>query len=144
MQSTMRVSRKWEERHVAGWTGIGLVLALIFLFAGTASAQVDQGTITGTVTDLTGAVVPNAQVTLTNTGTGLVLQSATNKSGTYVFSPVKIGSYTVSATAQGFSTTTLPGLTLNVNQRLLANLQLHTGDVNQTVTVQAGAEQLLQ
>ena len=143
MQTTM-FGNKREGHHFTQLARIGFALVLSLLCAGTASAQVDQGTITGTVTDLTGAVVPNAQITLTNTGTGLVLQASTNKSGTYVFSPIKIGNYTVSATAQGFSTTTLPGLTLNVNQRLLANLQLHTGDVSQTVTVQAGAEQLLQ
>ncbi len=109
-----------------------------------AFAQVDQGTINGAVTDPQGAVVPNAQVTLTDTDTGLVLNAPTNQSGEYVFSPIKIGHYTVSATAPGFSTAKLSGLELNVNQRLLANLKLKPGNVSQTVNVMAGAEQLLQ
>ncbi|HVW77009.1 MAG TPA: TonB-dependent receptor [Alloacidobacterium sp.] len=109
-----------------------------------AVAQVDQGTITGTVTDMTGAVVPNAQVTLTSTDTGLVLKTTTNQSGVYVFSPLKIGNYTVDASAQGFATSTLSGLVLNINQRLSADVKLQPGNVSQTVTVNSGIEQLLQ
>lgn len=123
--------------------GGGLSLILL-VCAGPALAQVDQGTITGTVSDPQGAVVANAQITLTDTDTGLVLNSTTNSSGGYVFSPIKIGHYKVSATAAGFSTATLNGLMLNVNQRLQANLKLTPGNVSQTVEVQAGAEQLLQ
>ena len=69
------------------------------LFSGRhAFAQADQGTITGVVKDSAGAVIQNAQVTLTNTDTGLVLQVKSDGSGVYVFSPVKIGNYEVSAT----------------------------------------------
>jgi hypothetical protein len=74
------------------------ILTLLFgvLFAvQVAMAQVDQGAITGVVEDSSGAVVPNAQVTVKNTDTGLVLQGTTNGSGFYVFSPLKIGNYTV-------------------------------------------------
>ncbi|HEV2274487.1 MAG TPA: carboxypeptidase-like regulatory domain-containing protein, partial [Acidobacteriaceae bacterium] len=56
--------------------------------------QVDEGAITGTVQDPSGAVVPNAQVTLLNTDVGLTLQTVTNSSGSYTFSPVRIGHYT--------------------------------------------------
>ena len=127
-------------RSLAVWIGF---LALL-LCAVPVRAQVDQGTISGTVSDPSGAVVPNAQVTLTDIQTGLVLSTKSNQSGTYVFSPIKIGSYTVSASAQGFATVTLSGLVVNVNQRLLANLKLTPGNLSQTVNVQAGAEQLLQ
>ncbi|HZD76473.1 MAG TPA: carboxypeptidase-like regulatory domain-containing protein, partial [Acidobacteriaceae bacterium] len=82
------------------------LMCLCFLLtAGIASAQVDQGTITGTVTDNTGAIVPGAQVTLTATDTGLTLQAKSNGSGNYTFSPIKIGNYSVSASAPGFQTT---------------------------------------
>src|SRR5581483_160782 len=86
------------------------LIRIMFLFAlwiglpAIVLAQIDQGTITGTVTDPSGAVVPNAQVTLTENDTGLVLKSVANKGGFYVFSPVKIGNYTVTASAPGFST----------------------------------------
>ncbi len=119
---------------LALWVGLPSILL----------AQIDQGTITGTVTDSTGAVVPNAQVILTENDTGLVLKSTTNKGGVYVFSPVKIGNYTVTASAPGFSTASLPGLVLNVNQRLSADVKLQAGNVAETVTVNAGAAQLLE
>jgi hypothetical protein len=121
------------------------VLVTIFIVVPlTLLAQIDQGTITGTVSDSSGSVVPNAQVTLTENDTGLVLKSTTNKEGVYVFSPVKIGNYTVTASEPGFSTVSLPGLVLNVNQRLSADLKLQAGNVSQTVTVNAGAAQLLE
>jgi hypothetical protein len=107
-------------------------------------AQVDQGTITGTVTDPTGAVVPNAQVQLTDTNTGLVLKAPSNGAGVYVFSPIKIGSYKVTVSAAGFSGSTLSGLTLNVNQRLEADIKLVPGSVAQNVSVKAGAAELLE
>jgi hypothetical protein len=83
-----------------------------------AMAQVDQGAITGVVEDSSGAVVPNAQVTVKNTDTGLELQGTTNGSGFYVFSPLKIGNYTVSVTAKGFQTTRQENLHLDAQQRL--------------------------
>ena len=76
-----------------------LCLLTILLLCPGAHGQVDQGTITGSVEDSTGAVVPGAQVTLTNTDTDLVLQRAANSTGNFVFSPLKIGNYKLSATA---------------------------------------------
>ncbi|HEV2326676.1 MAG TPA: TonB-dependent receptor [Terracidiphilus sp.] len=128
--------------NVCLWSVI--VTILLVLSSPALIAQVDQGTITGTITDPSGAVVPNAKVTLTQVETGLVLQGSTNHAGIYVFSPIKIGQYTVTATAPGFQTITQTGLTLNVNQSLVANLRLRPGEVTQTITVQAGAAELLQ
>ncbi|HZD46274.1 MAG TPA: carboxypeptidase-like regulatory domain-containing protein, partial [Acidobacteriaceae bacterium] len=67
-----------------------LACLCLLLITGAASAQVDQGAITGTVTDNTGAIVPGAQVTLTATDTGFTLQEKSNGSGNYTFSPIKI------------------------------------------------------
>jgi Carboxypeptidase regulatory-like domain len=105
--------------------------------------QVDQGAITGTVTDNTGAIVPRAQVTLTATDTGFTLQEKANSSGNYTFSPIKIGNYTVSASAPGFQTTSRQNVHVDVQQRLDVNLALTPGQVSQTVTV-TGAVALLQ
>ena len=60
-----------------------------------ASAQVDQGAISGIVQDATGAVVAGAEVTLVNTDQGLILNVTTNTNGEYTFSPVRIGNYTM-------------------------------------------------
>ena len=143
MQGKLEGHSTWRRRAFAGAAFI-LAVVLLALCSTPASAQVDQGTINGTVTDPTGAVVPNAKVTLTDIHTGLVLNTTSNRSGQYVFSPIKIGDYTVSASVRGFSTGSLSGLVLNVNQVLLANLRLQPGNVSQTVTVKAGVEQLLQ
>ncbi len=112
-----------------------IVFCWILLTGSMAFAQVDQGTITGVVQDNTGAVIPNAQVTLTNTDNGFVLQRKANGSGIYVFSPIKIGHYTVGAEASGFQTTVQKNLQLNIQGRLNVVLVLTPGAVSQTVTV---------
>ncbi|WP_255551350.1 TonB-dependent receptor [Granulicella sp. dw_53] len=98
-------------------------------------AQVDQGAITGIVQDNSGAVVPSAKVVVTNVDTGLVLGGSTNGSGVYVFSPLKIGNYTVSASAQGFQTTTQQNVHLDAQQRLNIVIALKPGSVSETVTI---------
>jgi len=102
-------------------------------------AQVDQGAISGLITDPTGAVVSNAQVTLTNLDNGLVLQTSSSSSGEFTFSPVRIGNYSISATSQGFATTTQKDLKLSVQQRLSVNLQLKPGSTSERIEVSASA-----
>ena len=77
---------------------------LLFGFSLPAMAQLDQGTITGTVQDSTGDV-PNAEVTLTSADTAIIFNTRTDGSGVYVFSPIKIGNYRISASAPSFRTT---------------------------------------
>ncbi|HEY7839228.1 MAG TPA: carboxypeptidase-like regulatory domain-containing protein [Terriglobales bacterium] len=119
------------------------VLLVMFLagFVGIrpAMAQADSGSITGVVTDPSKAVIPAAQVTLTSVDTGLVSHATTDRSGVYTFSPVKIGDYTVTATANGFATTTRKGLHVNLQQRIEADVQLTVGASNQQVEVTAAA-----
>ena len=98
-------------------------------------AQMDQGTITGTVLDNTGAAVPGAAVSLTSVDTGLTLNSTTDGSGGYTFSPVKIGNYKLSAKAGGFSIAVQDNVHLSIQQRLEVNLQLKPGTATQTVEV---------
>jgi hypothetical protein len=104
--------------------------------------QVDQGSITGVVTDPTGAVVPNAKVTLLNTDQGLTLETTTTSGGEYTFSPVRIGHYSVSVSSSGFATTTQQNLTVNVSQNLRVDIQLKPGSETQTVEVTAAPPQL--
>jgi hypothetical protein len=112
-----------------------ILLLLVLLSGHRAFAQIDQGAIVGTVLDTSGAVVPNAQVTLTNTETGLVLTSKANSRGDYFFSPIKIGHYSVSATAPGFDTEIQEDITVHVTDRLNIPLTLKPGKVSETVTV---------
>ncbi len=112
-----------------------LVSALFLIPARFAFAQLDQGTITGVVQDQTGAVVSGASVTLTNVDEGSVLKTKTDGSGIYVFSPIKIGNYSVSVSAAGFATTTQTNLHLNIQQRLNVVIALKAGSTTETITV---------
>jgi hypothetical protein len=121
-----------------------ITFACLFLLvqAPRLSAQVDEGAINGQVQDSSGAAVPNAQVTLLNTDQGLTLQTTTGGAGEYIFSPVRIGHYTVTVTAPGFSTTTQQNLTVAVGQHLLVNVKLSLGAASQTIQVTSAPPQL--
>jgi hypothetical protein len=127
------------DRNTCGWFrkfGYLTLTCLFLLVPGEyAFGQVDEGSITGTVQDATGAVVPNAEVTLLNTDQGMTLQVRTNNSGEYTFSPVRIGHYTVTVVAKGFAKTTQKNLEVNVAQSLLVNIQLKLGAATETVEV---------
>src|SRR6202000_2772646 len=125
------------------YAGLALAFLITVSLGSTCLAQVDQGAITGVVQDQSGAVVPNAAITVTNTDTGIAFQAKTNASGIYVVSPLKIGNYTVTATADGFQTTTRENLHVDAEARLGVNLTLQPGAVSQPVTV-ADAPPLLE
>jgi len=110
-------------------------LSFLLLAPRYAHGQVDEGAINGTVVDSTGAVVPNAQVTLLNTDQGITSEARTDASGGYSFSPVRIGKYTITVTAQGFAKTTQKNITVNVAQVLQVNIQLKLGAATETVEV---------
>jgi hypothetical protein len=105
-------------------------------------AQIDTGTILGTVTDQTGAVIPGAKVSLTNEGTNLTVTTTTGADGGYVFSPLKIGTYTVSVEAAGFSKAVQAHLAVSINQSLKTDITLKPGQVTQTVEVTAALQPL--
>ena len=114
-------------------------MSLLLLTSPYSSAQTDQGAITGVVQDSTGAVIPNADVMATNVDTSLALQTKTNSSGVFVFSPLKIGNYTVSASSAGFQTVSHENLHLDIQQRLNVNFTLQTGGATETVKVDSEA-----
>jgi len=121
-------------RFLCKWMTVALAV-LLLVPARFAVAQLDQGTITGVVQDQTGAVIGGASVTLTNVDEGLVLKAKTDSAGIYVFSPIKIGNYSVSASAAGFQTTTQTNLHLSLQQRLNVVIPLKPGAATETVTV---------
>jgi hypothetical protein len=118
------------------------ILAVLFLTAiGVTSlrAQVDTGSITGTVTDPSGAVVSGAKVTLTNEGTGTSLSTTTGADGVYEFSPVRIGSYKLDLSAGGFKKEIQTHVVVDVSARVPANFKLQPGAVSETVEVTSAA-----
>ena len=120
------------------------ILVGVALFGVTAVyAQVDTGSITGVVSDASGAVVSGAKVTLTNEGTGASLTTTTGGDGVYKFSPVRIGSYKLEVTSQGFQTTTQSGVVVNIGSNVGLNFSLKPGSQTETVEV-TGATPVLQ
>jgi hypothetical protein len=113
-----------------------LALAVSVTFSiGSLHAQVDTGSITGTVTDTSGAVVGGAKVTMTNEGTGASLSTSSGADGTYEFSPVRIGSYKIDVSSQGFKTEVQNHIAVDVSARVLVNFKLQPGSVTETVEV---------
>ncbi len=121
-------------RHVRLVIG---VLALALWAGHGAYAQVDTGTISGTVKDQSGAVIPNAKVSLTNEKTNFSLVTTTGGDGSYIFTPIKIGDYTVTAEVTGFRKATRAHIAVNVQQKVEADFDLVPGQVVQTVEVTA-------
>jgi Carboxypeptidase regulatory-like domain len=119
-----------------------LTLIGLFCLVGVlpALAQVDQGAITGAITDSTGRTIPGASVTLINQETNLSFQRMTNSEGSYRFFPIKIGLYTLTATAKGFETRKEENIRVNVGQTVGLNLSLQPGAVTQTITVTSASE----
>ncbi len=121
------------------------VLAALFSFVcGGAWAQdALTGSISGTISDSTGAVIVGATVTLTNTDRGQDLRVLTTSSaGFYTATSLPLGMYTVKVSATGFKTETVTGLQLHAADALTVNRTLVTGSVSEVITVTAAEAQL--
>ena len=116
-------------------------LLLFCLFCATALCQ-DTGSIVGTVTDSSGAVIPNAKVTVANPEKGFTRDLVSNSAGAYSISAVPIGDYTITAEAQGFEKLVRTGITLQVGQIQRIDLQLTVGQVTQEVSVTGNVVQV--
>jgi len=104
-------------------------------WANRASAQGAGATLTGTVMDRSGAVIPRAQITVKNTATGTTRSSETNTAGFYTAPGLPPGNYAVSVTAPGFSTAVRTNITLTVGAQQVLDFTMQVGQVSQTVEV---------
>src|ERR1700678_3369180 len=120
----------------------GLLTALLLLFAGAASAQVSTASVNGVVRDPKGAVIPGATIVLSSVDTSVEHTSVSNGSGEYVFLNITPGSYTLSASAQGFNPQKVAEFVLAVSQIATFDFTLTVGTQTQVVTVEATAAQL--
>src|SRR5437868_4753335 len=120
-----------------------LALVIFVLSAISASAQIDRGAIVGRVMDASGAVIPKANVTVTNKATGVVVTTQGNDAGEYQVLALIPGIYSVRVSAPGFDTMVRDNLELHVQDRLSIEATLKVGSVNQEVVV-TGREPLLQ
>jgi len=114
-----------------------LFVLILVVFATPAFAQ--EATIVGTVTDPTGAAVPNAALTITNNETGVTRNLPTNGDGQYVAPDLNIGHYTVRVAATGFKAAEQKNITLNVGDRSRIDFKLEVGSAQEQVTVEANA-----
>jgi hypothetical protein len=115
---------------------------ILLLAASSATAQIDTGSIVGTVTDNTGGVLPGITVTATQEDTAVALTAVTNSVGQYTFSNLKVGRYVVSAELQGFKRAVKRDITLSVQDRLEVNFTLEIGTLTEEVVVSGQSPQL--
>src|SRR5262245_28943573 len=117
-------------------------LFLFLLCASFAMAQLDTGTISGTVTDQTGAALPGAGVSIKNVGTGISRSLLTNEVGRYDAAALPVGTYEVTASLTGFQSLVRSGITLTVGRNAVVDMALQVGDISQSVTITAEASQV--
>ncbi len=111
-----------------------LFVILVLCLAGLAAAQTDTARLVGTITDPTGAVIPNATITLTDPANGRVVTAQTSDSGSYALNALPIGNYHLQVQKEGFRTATAD-FPLEVSQVLEISLKLQTGSAATTVEV---------
>ncbi len=135
----MRVIEAGSERSRLQWLLRGLAIFALTLMAvggaGTANAQVLYGTITGNVTDQSGAALSGAQVTAAEVQTGVTSNQTTDAAGIYRFQALLPGTYNVTITANGFTKQQTSGLELHPNEVKSVDAKLKVGNVATEVTV---------
>jgi hypothetical protein len=133
---------RWTRWSIAvPWTVTIILVAALLISTPGAWGQ-DNATINGTVTDASGALVPNATLTLKNPATGQARESVSNSAGAYRFANVGVGTYSLTVSAQGFQKFTKTDIVVNVAQTLEENVSLAVGSQEQTVSVAADALQV--
>ena len=105
-------------------------------------AQSGRGTISGTVLDSAGAVVPGANITVTNPATGVSSTTRSNETGTYTVPDLPVGEYSVQAEKEGFKALIRSGITLNAASSVRVDFSLEIGETQQVIEVKGDAPQL--
>src|SRR5580704_7785063 len=116
-------------------------MAAIFLYClASAEAQTAGGSLSGTVKDSTGGVIPAAPVSVTNIATGVVQTTQTNSEGFYAFPSLAVGQYEVNVSPAGFRPYKRKGLTVDVNTKLQVDIELQVSEQSEQVTVTENAD----
>jgi hypothetical protein len=116
---------------------IAFVLCLSLLIPIAAFSQTANGTITGTVTDASGAVIPGVTLEVKNTDTGVVFQTISTETGTYFAPNLAVGPYSITASLPGFKVLNRTGLTLSAAQTLRVDVSLEVGTAGDSITINA-------
>jgi len=120
-----------------------LIFLAAFVLGGVAGAQTETATLQGTVTDPQGAVIPQAQVTITNSATGASRTATTNSSGDFAAVGLNPGTYSLRVEHEGFKSAHLSGIVLSVGGRESIAIHLMVGTATETVTVSGDTIPLL-
>src|SRR6266850_2925809 len=107
--------------------GCLLALTLTAALSAPVSAQVDTGTLSGTIKDESGGVLPGSTVTITHEGQGLTLTTVTREDGSYIFTPIRTGAYSVEVDFPGFRKGIRRGLTVGIQENVRVDVTLQTG-----------------
>jgi hypothetical protein len=116
------------------------VLVALVVLNPVAQAQLTSGDLVGTITDPTGAAVPQAKVDIVEETTGVKTAQSSDGNGQYRFNNLPIGKYDLTISATGFSTNTLKGVAIELNKTATQNINLVIGQVSQTLEVVDAAE----
>ncbi len=147
-EATMKTPTKYRHSRARKTLAASLVTGSLLMVTGSivlnecapaARAQTTSATLTGTVTDPTGAAIPNAHLVLHDTGTGAEHQMDSNGSGEYTLTALPPGAYTLNVTSNGFRSYQQQGIVLTVSEQATANVVLLIGATENTVTVTANA-----
>jgi Carboxypeptidase regulatory-like domain len=122
-----------------GLRAVTCVFLALWVYPLVIYAQADMGTIAGTVTDTSGAVITNAVITVTELGTNTKTTVKTDVQGSYIATPLRVGNYSLTVETPGFKTETRTGIVLRVQDRLRVDFTLQIGSVNETVNVHESA-----
>lgn len=133
--SLRRFALSWLPSFLLG------VAVLLAASSGRLQAQVASGSISGTITDATGAVIPGSTLIATSTATGAVRRTESDKDGAYSLPSLQPGTYRLSAKAKGFGAQ-ISTVTVLLNQTLRADFKLEISSASQTVEVQTGVIEL--
>src|SRR5262249_22511559 len=125
-------------RRVLKWAGIGLA-AFMAVCPVLQAQTIATAQISGTVSDATGAILPGAEITATQTDTGATRTAVTNETGAYVLPNLPVGPYRLEASLPGFRSFVQTGIVLQVGSNPVINVSLQVGQVAETVEVQANA-----
>ena len=126
------------ERMRAGLLG-GLLVTVLMCAGGWAQSTAQ---ISGAVKDQTGAVLPGAEIAATQTETGVVRNTLTGETGSYILPSLALGPYRLEAALPGFRTFVQTGIVLQVNANPVINPTLEVGQVSEQIEVQANASQV--
>jgi Carboxypeptidase regulatory-like domain len=137
-EAEVKVIACWSLRSARHTAAAGFFAGLLLVSPATAQTSIDAS-VSGTITDPSGAVVPAADLELKNTETNAVFRAASDGAGFYHFPRIPRGAYALTVQKDGFRTLVRDGLIIGVNQAPVVNLQLMVGEVGSAITVKADA-----